>query len=160
TVGRMTVNAGVRFDLHEDILNPVTIGPTVLLPTRNLSAPDSTPVNWRDVTPRFGVAYDLFGNGRTALKASMSKYLNTYGRYAQQMTLGQTVGASTTRTWNDDGRSGGIANDFVPQCDLIAPQANGECGALANQSFGTPRISTTFDQDLLNGWGRRGYNWE
>jgi hypothetical protein len=27
------------------------------------------------VTPRIGAALDLFGNGRTALKASLNKYL-------------------------------------------------------------------------------------
>ena len=31
--------------------------------------------SWFDVTPRFGVAYDLFGNAKTALKGSVNKYM-------------------------------------------------------------------------------------
>ncbi len=31
---------------------------------------------FNDLTPRVGVAYDLFGNGKTALKASAGKYLS------------------------------------------------------------------------------------
>ena len=29
----------------------------------------------KDVSPRGGVSYDLFGNGRTALKASLGPYV-------------------------------------------------------------------------------------
>ena len=56
--------------------------------------------SWFDVAPRLGVSYDLFGNARTALKA-------TFGRYM----AGQTTGfparynplqlQSDTRTWRD-----------------------------------------------------------
>ena len=31
---------------------------------------------FNDLTPRLGVAYDLFGTGRTALKVSAGKYLS------------------------------------------------------------------------------------
>ena len=31
---------------------------------------------YNDITPRFGVAYDVFGNGRTALKFNMGHYLD------------------------------------------------------------------------------------
>ena len=30
---------------------------------------------YNDITPRMGASYDLFGNGKTAIKVSMSKYL-------------------------------------------------------------------------------------
>ena len=29
--------------------------------------------NWKDINPRVSVAYDLFGNGKTALKGSASR---------------------------------------------------------------------------------------
>ena len=31
--------------------------------------------SYKDLTPRMGVAYDLFGNGKTALKLNLGKYL-------------------------------------------------------------------------------------
>ena len=30
---------------------------------------------YNDITPRFGAAYDVFGNGKTALKVNLGKYL-------------------------------------------------------------------------------------
>ena len=30
-------------------------------------------MDWKDINPRFGVAYDLFGNGKTALKVSAAR---------------------------------------------------------------------------------------
>jgi hypothetical protein len=32
-------------------------------------------IHWKDVTPRIGAAYDLFGNGKTAIKVNLGKYL-------------------------------------------------------------------------------------
>ena len=65
----------------------------------------------------------------------------------------------TTRTWND--RAGlGINNDFVPQCNLLNPAANGECGPMDNQNFGKEFFTRTFDPNFINGFGKRPYNWE
>ena len=33
--------------------------------------------NYKDLSPRLGIAYDLFGNGRTAVKATLSRYVQT-----------------------------------------------------------------------------------
>ena len=61
---------------------------------------------------------------------------------------------NVTRSWNDANR------DYIPQCDLTNPAANGECGAMSDQNFGRPTLSTNYDRDTLVGWGKRGYNWE
>jgi hypothetical protein len=37
---------------------------------------------------------------------------------------------------------------------------NGECGQISNLNFGNPVPSTTYDPDILRGWGKREYNWE
>ncbi|HKF68059.1 MAG TPA: hypothetical protein VKB36_16045, partial [Vicinamibacterales bacterium] len=60
---------------------------------------------------------------------------------------------STTRTWNDANK------DFVPQCDLLNPQANGECQAMANAAFGTSVFTSDLDPKLVSGWGVRPADW-
>jgi hypothetical protein len=69
------------------------------------------------------------------------------------------VNLQTTRTWNDRGGLG-INGDYVPQCDLLNPAANGECGPMDNQNFGKDFFTRTFDPDFINGFGKRPYNWE
>jgi hypothetical protein len=44
---------------------------------------------------------------------------------------------------------------------LALPAANGECGAMSNSNFGKLGSDTTYDPEILSGWGKRaGYNWE
>jgi hypothetical protein len=61
---------------------------------------------------------------------------------------------SATRTWTD------ADVDFVPECDLTSPVANGECGLISNTNFGRTGVTTHWDPDYLTGWGKRGFNWE
>src|SRR4030095_11093812 len=126
-------------------------------PFRNFTLPRTLNSNWKDITPRMGAAYDLFGNGKTALKVSLNKYLIgsdgpafTYGTQAPY----NRVVHSTTRTWSDGNRN------YVPECDLTSALANGECGAMAAPNFGKTNPSTTYDPEAVTGWGNRPFNWE
>jgi hypothetical protein len=154
TVSRMTLNLGLRFDALNSYVPAQTYPATVLVDARSFPAIANTP-NWKDINPRLGVAYDLFGTGKTAVKANI-------GRYVEAVTTGYSdivnpiVSAvnSATRTWRDTN------GDFYPDCDLKSVAANGECGALSNVNFGRGLITTAFDPDVLAGWGKRPYDWE
>jgi hypothetical protein len=162
TIDRLTLNGAIRYDLFQSGFGDQVIGPGPLVPNRNVTFPEQDNLDWKDVTYRSGLAYDVFGTGKTAVKVAFNKYLlgQTLNGLGSTPNPINTLVNSTTRTWNDDGRNGGIANDFVPQCDLIDPVANGECAAVADRNFGTSVPGAQFDPDLLTGFGNRSANWE
>ena len=103
------------------------------------------------------MAYDLFGNGRTALKASFSKFveaLSYNGVYGVNANPIERTVQAVNRAWNDGNRN------FQPDCDLLNPLLNGECGQISNLAFGNPIPSTNYDPTIIEGWGKRGYSWE
>src|SRR5262249_6913577 len=83
------------------------------------------------------------------------------GKYMQALTASNSdmdlnplirLNLQTTRTWSDRSNLG-INGDYVPQCDLLNPAANGECGAMDNQNFGKEVFTRTFDPNFITGDG-------
>jgi hypothetical protein len=162
TTGRWTLMGGIRYDNFKNSFPETAIAGTFFGRTLNVVFPDADNLSWHDITPKMGATYDVFGNGRTALKVTLNKYLEglgTTGFGAAQVTDAphpiNRLQNQTNRTWGDtDG-------DFVPDCDLNDFAANGECGVLANAAiFGTVIPGTSYDPDLMEGWGKRAFNWE
>jgi hypothetical protein len=149
TIDRWTINAGVRYDGFRGGYPEQVRGPAPMQPTRNFTFPAVTSQSLHDVTPRLGAVYDLFGNGKTAVKVNLGKYM------LAEVTTGNPAGVSTTtqRNWND------IDRDFNPDCDLLNPAANGECSAYLTP-FGTLTSIAQFDEATRFGWGNRPFNWE
>jgi hypothetical protein len=148
----------MRFDYFKTHFPEIKLEPGPLVPNRNLTFAAQDSLGWKDVTPRSGAAFDVFGDGKTAIKVTLNKYLEgqalSTGSLAGTPSPFRTLVLSTTRAWTDSDR------DFVADCDLLVPTANGECGPLASQNFGNANPSAQFDPDLLRGWGHRFYNWE
>ncbi len=44
------------------------------MPNRNITFPEETVTNYRDLSPRMGAAWDVFGTGKTAVKVSLNRY--------------------------------------------------------------------------------------
>ena len=157
TVERLTLNYGVRYDFFGVDFPEERLGPTILTPNRNFTFPAQESIDWHDITPKFGSSYDVFGNGKTAAKVTLGKYVANHGgnnAIVRNPNPLLSVAHTTTRSWNDANRN------YVPECDLFDPNANGECGALANRNFGNPVPSAVYDRELMTGWGKREYNWE
>ena len=68
------MNPGVRVQWFNSRTRETSMAAGRFAPARFFAAQENLP-NWGpDWAPRFSAAYDLFGDGRTALKASVSKY--------------------------------------------------------------------------------------
>ena len=162
TIGRWTLSGGIRYDAFANSYPEQALAPTPLAPQLNVRFDRIENLKWKDITPKMGATYDLFGDGRTALKFTLNKYLEGMGttgaggvpNVSNSPNPISRLNVQTTRPWTDNG-------DFVPQCNLQDYSANGECGALVNAAiFGTIVPGTTYDPDLMQGWGRRFNNWE
>ena len=162
TVNRMTVSGGVRLDFLNTSTEPFTLGPHRWLPNRNVhfDAVEDVP-NWKDINPRVSVAYDLFGTGKTALKASASRGVQQESiAFARANNPANTV-ATNNYTVPNNGRVWNDANgNFIPDCDLTIGTANGECGPNLNANFGSAVPALRYDRAIMEGWGARPYNWE
>ena len=156
TLDRLTVSAGVRLDFLNTSTEPFTLGPHRWLPNRNVQfdAVEDVP-NWKDVNPRVSAAYDLFGTGKTAIKASASRGVQQESiAIARANNPANTVSTTTNRVWTDTN------GDFVPDCDLTNGAANGECGGNLNRNFGSAVPGIVYDRSIMEGWGVRPFNWE
>jgi hypothetical protein len=157
TLNRLALNMGLRVDYFNGYVPaqhlPAT--PSGWIPERNF-APVTRVPEWTDVNPRVGASYDLFGNSRTALKASLGRYVGQ-----QNATVGaannpiSTSVTSVTRQWND------INRDYVPDCDLSNFNDNGECGPISDQNFGKNNpLATRYADDIIRGFGIRDNLWD
>jgi len=154
TIRRWTLNLGVRFDYFNGEDAAQTRPADDFIPELRFDAVKNVP-NWKDISPRFGVAYDLFGNGKTAIKAQLGRYMLVQTtQIASALSPALSIVTATSRGWTDTN------NNYLPDCDLKNPLANGECLAMANRDFGTARVGTRFSDEVLGGWGVRPYTWQ
>ena len=78
-MGRMTLQGALRFDVARSWFPEQNIGPDRFLPVA-YHFPETKGVDsYKDITPRMGAAIDVFGNGKTALKVNLGKYLEGVG---------------------------------------------------------------------------------
>jgi hypothetical protein len=126
TLKRLTLNGAIRYDHATSNYQEVCVSdPGKYIPVQvggayngqsQYCVPASDGVNYDNITPRWGVTWDVFGNGKTSVKYNMGKYLagaGINGIYADANRFVTGTVNNYTRTWTDaDG-------DRIVDCDLL-----------------------------------------
>jgi hypothetical protein len=174
TFKRLTLQGAVRWDHPWSWFPAQTEPQSRFFPGASFARADGV-TGYNDITPRMGAALDLFGNGKTALKVNVGKYLQGASvsnlAYNANPALRIPFGVGLS-TWGLCSGFGGLSNpcvartftdrngDFNPDCNLSNPLANGECGQIDNLQFGSNQlVGAQFDPALLSGWGVRPSDW-
>jgi Carboxypeptidase regulatory-like domain/TonB dependent receptor-like, beta-barrel len=167
---KITLNLGLRWDYFNSYVPAQTAGH----PGETDGYFENPPINpwlgqrkydpvydapsWKDINPRLGVAYDLFGNGKTAVKFTAGRYVAKLGTDDIAGNIASPIARSVTNVFRGWGDANG---NYVPDCDLGNFGANGECAAIADQNFGKNNpTAVQIDPAVLTGYGKRDSNWD
>jgi hypothetical protein len=145
----LSLTGGLRLDLQKESYNPSTIYPSRYVPNRPIQTiPGANVVNWRDVNPRFEAAYDLLGDGKTALRFSAAR-----GVSADSLGTAAALNPGSAFSTNTDRNVTATADNNVVNCDLLNPNANGNCGPWLTPTFGSATAVTRRIRACCTGLG-------
>lgn len=113
TMRRTTINYGLRFERLYGKVDARDVPAGRFVPARSFPEIGGVP-DWSTWAPRFSVVHDLFGTGKTALKASVSRYMLGES-VAYTRDFNPQASATDRRTWNDANR------DDIAQDSEIGP---------------------------------------
>jgi Carboxypeptidase regulatory-like domain len=136
---KLTLNLGLRFETTYGWL-PATCRPaTTFVPEQCFDEVNGAP-DFKGLVPRLSAVYDIFGDGRTALKVSAS-------RYDQPITLSNVQRVNPLGIVNDTRAWTVCAPGQASACDLnadLTPQLN-ELGVSNGFPFG---VNNRYSDDL------------
>jgi len=105
--------------------------------------PGQTMPTFKNFAPRFGASYDLFGNGKTALKASIAKYNSAFSTVTFPQVYNPMVLSTDTRNWLNAAATNNI---FVPGVSQLGPSTNASFGLITRQP--DPNITRPYNVEM------------
>jgi len=124
TLNRLTITPGFRFEHFNTSIALESVGSGRFVPERTFRAVPNLP-NWNDIAPRVGIAYDLFGNSKTALRGSVGKYMVAFSTVGFAQIYNPMFEDTDTRTWRD------LNGDDIAQDNEIGASQNSQFGIAA-----------------------------
>ena len=172
TLGNWTLNLGVRGDFFSAGVKEQFAPAGAWVPERDYPAFPGP--SWNTVVGRFGVAYDVFGDGRTAIKALANQYLasqsTTQAMFRNPLASFTWSAQQEFRSWADlDGNGSALNQDGTVQFAEIGPSPNENWGTansianLANDRDGHWEYQLNVQHEVYPGisatvgWFRRNY---
>ena len=159
TTGRLTLNLGVRYSKYTGYVPATTLPAGPWVPARSFEEVKDSP-NFKNLSPRIGTSYDLFGNGKTALKASLGRF-TPYNIGAVDIPANNQA-ASTNITWTDSNKN------YYPDCNLNNKEGENNtaiggdvCGKWDELAFGAFRAGTSKRaDDARTGFNSNDVQWQ
>jgi len=136
----MTLNVGVRFDHFNSSVPEQFAAAGRFVPARSFAVIPDLP-NWNDISPRLGVAYDLFGDSRTAIKVSVGKYAQV-GSTAFASLYNPMITDADIRTWTD------VNGNDIAEDSEIGRSQNNNFGVRQNR-FPDPDIRRPYQMEYV-----------
>jgi hypothetical protein len=108
TLNRLTLSGALRYDNARSSYGETCVGPNQFVPiqtdgTRGYCTDPADGVSYKNLSPRYGATWDVFGTGRTAVKFSGGKFLNAAGITGiySGANPARRTNNSITRNWTD-----------------------------------------------------------
>ena len=155
TRNRLTLQGGIRYDYLKSTYPDSRVGgPGYPYAPQEIFYPaGSTPgYGWKDITPRVGAAYDLFGNGKTAVKFNLGKYMEAITATNNDLDMNPLIRTTiqTTRGWTDTEQ--GLRAELRSR---RTPRRTANARPWTIRPSGRAVFNRTFDPGYVTGWGTR-----
>jgi Carboxypeptidase regulatory-like domain len=144
TIKRLAITAGLRFEYQKASIQPTSMPAGRFVGARTFPLVDCSTIPglgcWKTWSPRVGAVYDLFGNGKTAIRASFGKFnfpLDT--DYLANFNLAAL--STDTRIWKDcpypqtTCAVGGTNGDGIAQEPELGPTQNTAFGKITSRTL-------------------------